>query len=51
MTIQLLPLKQIMLEMDTMITPKAKSYLLCYAVRYEVSVEIWGHEQIKLYDV
>lgn len=36
MTIQLLSPKQIMLEMDILITPKSKSYLLCYAVRCEV---------------
>jgi hypothetical protein len=36
MTIQLLPPKQTMLEMDILITPKSKAYLLCYAVRYEV---------------
>jgi len=40
MTIQLLPLKQIMLEMYILIKPKAKSYSLSYAVRYEVSAEI-----------
>jgi hypothetical protein len=40
-----------MLEMDILITPKSKAYLLCYAVRYEVLEKTWGHEQIKLYAV